>query len=304
MIANNKKWPAIVFIAVACTAPVDWETLQPMPVPRSETSAAQIGGEIFVPGGLGGLRTFQSYRIADNSWKNRAPLPMGRHHLMTVAFRDKVFVLGGADSGWNATDTAWVYDANRDHWDILPAMPEPRYAGAAVGLGDYIYLVGGVGPSGRTMRYHPNKRTWKMLAATKQRREHAAAVLIQAKIMVIGGRYTGVGELNTTELYDVDADQWQQGPQLNIARGGHAAVVLGERVIVMGGEVIMRGLKKTLADSEQLDNLSGSWRNAWNLPRPLHGMAAVSQGQTVYLLGGSDLAGAMINRGQVYRLTD
>ncbi len=257
-----------------------------------------------MPGGLGGLRTFQSYRIADNSWQNRAPLPAGRHHLMTVAYQGKVFVFGGADGGWNATDSSWVYDSNQDHWVILPAMPEPRFAGAAIALDEYIYLVGGVGPSGRTLRYHPGKRTWKLLAATNQRREHTAAVLIQGKIMVIGGRYAGIGELNTTELYDVDADQWQQGPQMNVARGGHAAVVLGDRVIVMGGEVIMRGRKNTLADAEQLDNLSGAWRKAWNLPGPLHGMAAISQGQTVYLLGGSDLAGAMINQGQVYRLAD
>ncbi len=275
-----------------------------MPIPRSEMSATLVDGKIYVPGGLGGLRIFQAYDISTDHWETLRPLPDGRHHLMTVSLKGNVYVFGGGDENWRPTNSAWVYDANTNRWRLLTAMPEPRYAGAAVALGDFIFVVGGAGPSGKTMRYNPKKDTWKMLESTHQRREHIAAVVIEEKIMVIGGRYRGVGELKSTEIYNVENNQWQPGPVLNIARGGHAAVVHQGNIIVLGGEIIMGKFKKTLAESEQLDKLSGHWRKGWNLPLALHGMPVVSNNKSLFILGGSERAGAIVNRGQVYRFNE
>ena len=58
----------------------------------------------------------------------------------------------------------------------------------------------------------------------------------------------------------------------------------------------MKGNKKTLNDSERLDNLSGPWRRGENLPLALHGMPVVSLNRNLYLLGGSERAGAIVNR--------
>jgi N-acetylneuraminic acid mutarotase len=93
---------------------------------------------------------------------------------------------------------------------------------------------------------------------------------------------------------------WSKGPDLNTARGGHAAVVHDGKILVMGGEVIMAG-RKTLADSEVLESLSGQWQRGPDLPTALHGVPVVSTGENLYILGGSQRAGAAVNRGRVYR---
>lgn len=293
-------------VSIACPFPTvaEWQSLTPMSIPRSEMSATLVDGKVYVPGGLGGLRIFQAYDIATDHWETLGPLPDGRHHLMTVSHKGKVYVFGGGDENWRPTDSAWVYDVNTNRWRLLTTMPEPRYAGAAVALGDFIFVVGGAGPTGKTMRYNPKKDTWKMLESTYQRREHLAAVVIEEKIMVIAGRYRGVGELKSTEIYNVENNQWQKGPVLNIARGGHAAVVHQGKIIVLGGEIIMGKYKKTLADSERLDKLSGHWRKSLNLPLALHGMPVFSTNESIYILGGSEQAGSTVNRGQVFRFNE
>jgi hypothetical protein len=56
-------------------------------------SAAVLDGQIYVPGGLGGLRTFEVYDPRSNRWRTLARLPAGRHKL---GFRVKELI-GGLD---------------------------------------------------------------------------------------------------------------------------------------------------------------------------------------------------------------
>lgn len=303
------KKDAALFIALiasvfASPGVTDWQSLEPMPTPRSELSAELIDGRIYVPGGLGGLRTFEAYSLVTDRWETLADLPAARHHLMTVSYQGKLYVFGGANEKWQPVDSAWEYEADTARWRSLRAMPEPRSAGAAVTLGNFIYVVGGVGPSGRTLRYEPGQDRWKLLKSTLQRREHIAAVVTEGKIVVIGGRFQGSGEFASSEIYEPTNDEWHRGPSINTARGGHDAAIYRGSLIVFGGEIIMQKYKKTLRDSERLDHLSGKWRKGPNLPLPLHGLSAVSHEQDLYILGGSRRAGAIVNRGQLYRYSE
>lgn len=296
-------WLFNLFLIASAFPPAfaEWYEKSPMPTARSEMPAAYLVGAVYVPGGLGGLRRFETYDINKDRWVALAQLPAPRHHLMSVAHKRAIYLFGGADADWRATQTAWRYDASSNRWFDLTALPEPRSAGAAVVLGDYIYIAGGNGPSGKLLRYDPGKDSWLTLAPTRVRREHTAAVAFDAKLVVIGGRYGGQGELTSVEIYDVQSDTWSDGPPIETARGGHAAVVHRKQIMILGGEVILSG-RKILADTELLDHLSGEWRPGVDLPLPLHGMPAASSGDALYVLGGSERAGAVLNRGKTYVL--
>ncbi|ADJ27298.1 Kelch repeat-containing protein [Nitrosococcus watsonii] len=288
---------------LAYSASEQWQQLHPMPTHRSEMAAAYLDGKIYAPGGLGGQRQFEVYDATTDSWEQLAPLPAPRHHLMATAHQGKIYVFGGGDPDWSPMATAWVYDPPNNRWRTLTPLPEPRYAGGAVSMGDFIYVVGGKGPSGRLLRYDPQRDVWTFLKAMKQRREHIRSVVFKDKIAAIGGRYQGVGELRSVEIYDPATDTWQEGPPLNTARGGHGAAVHQGKIYVFGGEVIMTG-RTTLSNSEILGNLSGKWQPGPPLPMALHGMPAISTGSHLYILGGSEQAAASINRGRVYRLLE
>ena len=273
-----------------------------MPTARSETAAAYLGGKIYVPGGLGGMLQFEAYDVTKDTWESLASLPAGRHHLMAVAHTGRIYVFGGDDDNWQMSASAWVYEPTTNQWKAIATMPEPRYAGAAVALGDYIYAAGGNGPSPDLLRYDPNQDVWSVLAPMRRRRDHNSAVVFEDKIVVIGGRYRDQGELKSVEIYDVTTNSWHDGPALTTARAGHGTAVHKGKIFVMGGEVFTGGTK-TLADSEVLESLSGQWQGGPGMPAALHGVPLASTGETLYILGGSERAGAVVNQGRVFRLS-
>lgn len=291
----------LLLTCLAMPAAAGWKELAPMPTPRSETAAAHWRGKIYVPGGLGGLRRFEVYDIAGNTWQQLPDMPAGRHHLMIAALGGRIYVFSGADENWQATNTAWAYDIEARHWQTLKSMPEVRYAGAAVTVGSFIYALGGDGPSGRSMRYDPQRDEWKPLPASNARREHVAAAVIGRKIYLIGGRFRGVGEMRSVEVYDVEAGTWTAGPDLATARGGFTAVTLDRAIYALGGELIMGGGRKTLSSVEVLRAGADAWREGPTLPVALHGVPVVAARGGLYVLGGSQAAGAIVNDGRVFR---
>ena len=291
--------------------PIDdpfWTSGASMPSARSEMPAALLVGEdstarIYVPGGFGGQSDFAAYDPIADEWQELAPLPDGRHHLMTVAHDGTIYAFGGGQGlSFGAMNNAWRYDPATDEWTGIAPLPEPRLAGAAVSLGDYIYLVGGTGGTDALLRYDPAANTWTALASLQESREHTAAVVLDGEIVALAGRWAGVGELNSIEIYDPASDTWRSGPPMAVARGGFGAAVApsGEdgRIVVAGGEVLT-GERRALTSVEIYDPATEQWTAGPNLPVGLHGMPMIAYEDTLYVIGGSDWAGMIDNHGRV-----
>jgi N-acetylneuraminic acid mutarotase len=180
-------------------------------------------------------------------------------------------------------------------------MPEPRLAGAAVTLGEYIYILGGTGGSNALLRYDPSQNEWTSLASLAEAREHIAGAVLDGKVYALGGRWPGKGELTSVEVYDPATDSWTSAPSLQIARGGFAAVTANGRIYAIGGEVLT-GENKALTSVEVFDPEASAWKAGPDLPLPLHGLPAVTVDGVIYVLGGADRAGAISNQGLVFSL--
>jgi N-acetylneuraminic acid mutarotase len=288
-----------------------------MPSSRSELAAAQVDGVIYVPGGFGNnsllwtpTNAFEVFLPSENRWLQRARLPGARDHMMTTAHNGRVFVFGGNDStcecdpapetwGYNA----WSYDPATDSWTTLASMPEMRTAGAAVSLGDYIYIVGGwgIGTTYATLRYDPATNSWATLAPLNQQREHTNAVAYGGRIYALAGRWEEDGDLKSVEIYDPATDTWTMGPAMRDARAGHAAAVVGEHIYVIGGELIMTRYPEELVTSgEVYDPAVNRWVERFELPQAVHGVSAVTVDGVLYMIGGSSRAGGVNNSGNVW----
>jgi N-acetylneuraminic acid mutarotase len=280
-----------------------WTQLASMPTARSENAATVIEHIIYVLGGFGGEQKLEAYDTTIDTWKARADLPEPRHHLMSAPYDGKVFIFGGASSivNWTPRAEAWVYDPNANSWQAIASMPEPRLAGAAITLGDFIYVAGGTGGSNALLRYEPARDEWRSLASLSEAREHTAATVLNGKIYALGGRWADSGELMTVEVYDPASNSWMAATPMQIARGGFAAVTVNERIYALGGEVLT-GENHALASVEIFDSQRGVWEFGPDLPLPLHGVPAVNVAGTIYVLGGADRAGAISNQGLVFSL--
>ncbi len=269
------------------------------PPARSEMPAATLTNWVYVPGGFGGESRLDRYDPVADQWQTLADMPAGRHHLMVVAYADSLYVFGGAQAGsWTPTDTVWQYDPGTNTWSEVGSMPEKRRAGAAVSLGNKIYVVGGVGGSEDLLEFSPENSQWRSLPGPEQPREHVSAIAYQGEMWVLGGRWSGVGELTTVEIYNPITETWRDGPAMNVARAGFAAAVVQERPMVAGGEVIMNG-RETLASFEILAPDAQIWQPGPALPVAMHGVGGAEFQGRFLLLGGSLQAGAIENEGQV-----
>lgn len=72
------------------------------------------------------------------------------------------------------------------------------------------------------------------------------------------------------------------------ARGGIAAVALGGRLFVFGGEESVR----TLAQTEAYDPVTDQWTAMVSMPTARHGLCAAAVGGKIYVIGGGVKPGA------------
>jgi non-specific serine/threonine protein kinase len=170
-------------------------------------------------------------------------------------------------------------------------MPTPRQNMAGTVLDGTIWVVGGLtgGSSGsrRVEGYDPVINGWKSAPDLPVRLHHQMAVNYKGELVVIGG-WVPVGSDPSGQLSDRvfalrDGD-WTELPSLRGPRAAGAAAVVGDRIVVTGGQADGRLVDTTeVFDGKQ-------WSSAADIPTPREHLAAVSDGRYVYAVGGRALS--------------
>ncbi|NXE01131.1 KLD8A protein, partial [Chaetorhynchus papuensis] len=132
-----------------------WAALPPMPTARAGVAVTALGKRIMVIGGVGAeqlpLKVVEMYSTDEGRWRKRSSLreaAMG----ISVAAKGKegpaggahyrVYAAGGMGSDLRPHNFLQHYDALKDIWVSLAAMPTPRYAATSVLRGSKIYVLG------------------------------------------------------------------------------------------------------------------------------------------------------------------
>lgn len=136
-----------------------WTALAPMPTALTNIQAAAIGHIVYLVGGYdGGSHTnhFMIYDTLGNTW-NISTWPKARTP-MVAACNGILYAFGGAPG---PSDETWSYNPHTGQWSgPLASMPMPVQYGAAVTVGDYIFVIGGGTPDTQVQRYSPATNTW------------------------------------------------------------------------------------------------------------------------------------------------
>jgi hypothetical protein len=171
-----------------------------------------------------------------------------------VKFGNSGFLYGGRSpaspgSGSVALSDLWEYTAGTGKFSRLNSttpLPPPRFGHAAASSGIYMYLFFGAGQDGSLLQdvwyYDDFRHCWEpRLPASAvrpaARMEHSAVVTSNNRYLVFGGR-GGTGTTLMADLwsYEPNARIWSPLPDFpDGGRYGHAAVMLGERMYVLGG---------------------------------------------------------------------
>jgi hypothetical protein len=280
-----------------------WSTAAPLPLPRTEVTAAALDGKVYVGGGLtaDGRATnrVDVYDPVTNHWAVSVPFPAPLHHTCLVTADGRLYLIGGYRADGTATSKVWSRAAGEPTWRAEPDMPTPRGAFVCVvdGAGR-IHAIGGASrfePLGHLIAAHevydPAAKTWTTAAPLPAPRDHAAGALAGAMIVVAGGRHLSLTQNEArVDLFNWRSGTWTRASDLHVARGGIAAANLAGSVVVFGGE----GPTGTFASIEVYDARTGRFRFGPDLPTPRHGLGAAEVGDRVYVVGGGPRPGVSV----------
>lgn len=95
---------------------------------RSDASAAELDGRVYVCGGFNGtepMETTEMYDPVTNEWTMITPMLSKRSGLGMVNFKQNLYVIGGFD-GVNRLRSGEKYDSLKKSWTSIPEMLSPR----------------------------------------------------------------------------------------------------------------------------------------------------------------------------------
>lgn len=145
-------------VVVYDAAADEWRYGAPIRTRRNGPMAVTTGADVYVFGGrsIDGTRVvdeIEIYNAVSDTWRAGGALLPAFDQVGWQAYAragDHVHFFGGfAALRGGLIDMHARYRISTGDWDILPALPTPRYQSAAVAVGGSIYVIGGrVGPRG------------------------------------------------------------------------------------------------------------------------------------------------------------
>ena len=285
-----------------------WTKLDAMPEAAGGVGAAYAGGRVVTIGAEGATAAsdaVQAYDIENDRWSRLPTLPSARHGVAVAAVGDAVYAIGGATSAGHlgSTKEAEVLDLSgkpaaaqgtpKLAWHGLAGAPTRREYAASTEVAGRLWLFGGIGADGRasteTAAYDRAINTWTPGPELPRPLHHAAAVNWRGDAVLIGGFVPGA-ELTSGQSGRVyvmrGGGSWEELPPLNHPRAAAAAAVVGNKIVVVGGQANQKLVRQT----EVFDGRR--WTDAADIPTPREHLAAASDGRYLYALGGRDLTAA------------
>ena len=192
-----------------------YRAMAPMSVKRCSPIAEEVGGKIYVIGGLEPLENGQGTRVtgrnqmfdpATNTWTERSPMPTARNHAFAGVVNSKIYVIGGRIGAGNIPATTNVdvveeYDPATNLWGpIKDRMPTPRSGGGAATYNGKIYVGGGelqnrqMSAAFRALEaYDPASNTWEILPSMPTAVHGNAMGFVGNRLHVVSGKMEGGG---------------------------------------------------------------------------------------------------------------
>jgi N-acetylneuraminic acid mutarotase len=229
--------------------------------PRCDQVATIRDGKLWVVGGWGGLRgvlpnhaAVQSYDFIAGSWSTLAVSSEGAHpglaHCAGAYVEGHGLVLTGGWNGKARTNATSVLSLDTGKWQTVTTVgdrPPPLSFHSCVAVSKKIVVFGGnsaEGQSSESFVLDTTSWSWSTvpssLGAPAKRSSHTATIVHDYLMVVIGGR----GQSETTQalgdvaVFDTSSGHWVIGTRVEgqlPPRYGHAAVAVGNQIVVFGG---------------------------------------------------------------------
>lgn len=216
-------------------------------------------------------------------------------HSATLLPSGHVLVAGGNYGGAYLASVE-LFDPISGTWTSTASMNTPRWTHTATLLPNGKVLVAGGGNGGvpptalaTSEIYNPVTGTWVPTGPLNfARRNHAAVLLSNGKVLIVGGLNPSSVRLSSAELYDPATGSWTLTGSLHDARNAFTATLLPNgKVLVAGGRN-----SGQISSAELYDPTTGTWAftGAMTTNRESHTATLLPNGK-VLVTGGDSPGG-------------
>jgi N-acetylneuraminic acid mutarotase len=307
-----------------------WTAVSTMPSGTGDSAIAALDGKIYVFGGS----TFRPHILPDSSdmgsgtwgstvnyeyepktdtWRERAPLPIGLSHISAVALNGKLYTFGGFTNlvHKNPQTLALAYDPTTDKWQELAPMSTALGSVSVAVVDGKIHAFGGrphdPTPTNFHEVYDPATNQWSKKAPMPKARDHMGIAVIDGKIHIVGGRTGGqIDNIPDHDVYDPATDQWTKAAPIPTPRSGGAAVYYHGLLLYLGGECrrpephAKAGGGEAFDENEAYDPKTDTWLTLTKLPGARQAIGAATDGAAAYVPGGTLRCGGLSLTDQMF----
>ncbi|TMD54310.1 MAG: hypothetical protein E6I85_06385 [Chloroflexi bacterium] len=258
-----------------------------MPLPRQEVASGALGDQaLYVVGGFDpNRRSTADVQVFDGAWHVGPAYPFPVDHGVAAVTAGSLFVIGGNSNGRARAD---VYRLNVEagRWEAVAALHHPRGAAGAAEVAGRIIVLGGTAAGvevAAVESFDPGAGSWTDVGALPAPRDHVAAFNWLESACAAGGRSPNSARV---DCLDPATGVWTRLPDLPHATSGAGAEVIGDQVVVAGGE----DAGEAVIISVVARFRAGAWtEDAMHDPR--HGIQLAGFRDRLWACGGAGVAG-------------
>ncbi|HET9076512.1 MAG TPA: kelch repeat-containing protein, partial [Acidimicrobiales bacterium] len=286
-----------------------WTRLPDLPTPRGGLGATLVDGKLITAGGefpTSVSASVESFDLSSDTWSAGPALPTPRHGIAMATYGSTVYAFGGAlqpghTASTNVVEALDFVPAGSSSsapvgaaaWRRVPAMPTARQMMQASVVGGMIWVAGGLTTgastesSAKVEGYDPVVDTWQSGPDLPLALNHDMVVTYHGELVVLGGWVPSGADPTATasnQVFALRNGAWVQLPPMIDARAAGAAAVVGNQIVVFGGQANHQLLSS-------VDVFDGThWFQTAPLPTPRDHLAGVSDGHFAYAVGGRALS--------------
>ena len=275
------------------------------PEKREDCGFVEADGKFYLLGGRG-IKPVEVFDPSTKEWVKKKSTPFEMHHFQAVAFKHKIYVVGGMTGGFpheKPLENLWIYDPSTDQWEKGAEIPSNRRrgSGGAVVFNNRIYLVCGItdghfeGTVDWLDEFDPLTQEWTKLENAPHPRDHFHAAIVDNNLYLAGGRRTLFKTLDlvgltepVVDIFDFKTQLWRSLPQedsLPVGRAGCTAVAFKGKLVVLGGE--SKYQEGSHREVDALDIRTQIWKSFPPLVIGRHDTQAIIYKNKIYIVAGS-----------------
>jgi len=235
--------------------------------------------------------------IANSPWQRLTKMPTPRTEMASATVDGEIYIIGGYKHPMSLAIVE-KYVPNEDAWYLMKDLPVALDHSAAVSLGNYIYVIGGLYlaetgiPSNTVFRYSVNDDKWDNLAPLPKALGAVSAIVIDRNIHIFGG-LNKLGPTSFHFIYNIDSNKWTTEVNLPIPNDHMAVATDGARVFLTGGRE--KFSDSVLSHLYIYDLNSKTWQEGPSLPTPRGDVQGAIVGKYFVIAGGENADGKVFD---------